>query len=73
MLVPRHLADLVALDKAPTVHVDDHALRRALASQQIKTAHSLSECVNNIPSVRDLLIGELRDETSLFAIGIPAH
>lgn len=73
MLVPRHLADLVALDKAPTVHIDDHALRRALASQQIKTAHPLSERVDNVPGVRDLLIGELRNEPGLFAIGIPAH
>ena len=71
--MPRDPADLIAFDKAPTVHIDNHALRRALASQQIKTAHPLSERVDDIPGVRDLLIRELRDEPRLFAIGIPAH
>lgn len=65
-------ADLVPLDEAPTVDVDDQTPLVALRSQQIEPADHLPESLANLACVALLVLGELRDEPDLLAIRVAA-
>jgi hypothetical protein len=61
---------LIALDKTPSVDVNDHTAGCAFAPKQIETAYSLSKCLDNVLGVSVFVCRQLGDEPGLFTVGI---